>query len=383
MKPKLSIVIPCYNCQDTLEEAVESCFVQGLDNFEVVMVDDGSTDDTKDMMQRLADRYSEIKLFYHEENKGGGATRNTGIRNAKGELIFCLDSDNILDSHSLSKMINFLLEQKVDGVAFYERRFFHSQDKKFYTSHFNTIFNKKITIDNIFDGSGILLDNFLYTKESFLKTCQYPEHHGFDTQCFEMRYLFVGNSVLICPDTFFYHRQNHRKESYFEREFNRGIFSINYFLSIEDIWSIFSSFAKNEILKYDIFRYSSLQKNLSTKLQSLYLEKKLFSSQEGQGVCDNYSPYDDFILNYKQKNNAEAFNVCKKILENGLTYKTIYFALFRSSVGLSGVSSPFVERETINLLEGLTIKPRILNRWYHRNLVMIKVLKVIQKIWKN
>lgn len=382
MKQLLSIIIPCYNCADTLEEAVGSCFVQGLENFEIVMVDDGSTDSTKSLMQELAKKHPKIKLFYHDKNRGGGATRNTGIKNANGTLIFCLDSDNILDAESLQKMIDFLERNKADGVAFHERRFFHSKSKKMYTSHFNTFLDKPITINNIFDRSGILLDNFLYTKESFLKTSQYPEHHGFDTQSFEMRYLSSRSLVLVCPGTFFYHRQNHSELSYFEREFNKGNFSVNYYLAIEDIWRLLSSYAKREILMYDVFKNSSLGENLAIVLQDLYSKNKLFISQEPQGkTADNL--YDDFIANYKQKKYSEALDACKKLLESKINSKIIYFAILRSSVGLSGEDSKSIEKRTAEIIDGLITRPRVLNQWYTRNLLMFRSIQIIKKIWKK
>lgn len=382
MKQLLSIIIPCFNCADTLEEAVESCFVQGLENFEIAMVDDGSTDSTKSLMQELAKKHPEIKLFYHDKNRGGGATRNTGIKNANGTLIFCLDSDNILDAESLQKMINFLERNKADGVAFHERRFFHSRSKKMYTSHFNTFLDKPITINNIFDRSGILLDNFLYTKDSYLRTSGYPEHHGFDTQSFEMRYLIVGNNVLVCPDTFFYHRQNHKEPSYFEREFNKGNFSVNYYFAIEDIWVLLSSYAKKEILIYDVFKNSSLNGNLVVILQDLYSKNKLFTSQEPQGRT-NENLYDDFIANYKQKKYSEALDVCKKLLEAKMNSKIIYFAILRSSVGLSGEDSNSIEKRTAEIINGLITRPRVLNKWYFRNLLTFKGIQIIKKIWKK
>ncbi len=383
MNNKLSIIIPCYNCSDTLIDSVESCYSgESLENFEIVMVDDGSTDNTIEVMKKLASKYKEISLFFHEVNKGGGAARNTGIKNSKGEIIFCLDSDNILDPGSLNKMINYLLEKKVDGVAFGERRFFHSSNRNKFTSTFYSILEKPIIIDNFFDDSGILLDNFLFTKESFLKTEGYPEHHGFDTQSFEMRYTSSGNILHICPGVFFYHRQNHNKPSYFEREFNKGNFSVNYYFAIEDIWFLFSKYAKKEIISYDIFNNSSFSENIVILLQKLYKDKKLFISQGLNESIDvgEYSKYDEFITNYKKKNYSNAFEVCKGLLQSGVSSKIIYFGIIRAGVGLTGEASNSIEKQTNIVIKGLVTKPEVLNKWYHRNLFTLKLIQLIKKI---
>lgn len=380
MKTTLSIIIPCYNCASTLDEAVSSIFSKNFRMpFEVIMVDDGSTDNTRELMKKLANKHSEIRIFYHDKNKGGGAARNTCIKNSTGELIFCLDSDNILDPKSLQKMIDFLFENNVDGVAFHERRFFHSQNKNHYISNFYAIKKETFTVENLFDDSNLLLDNFLYTKKSFLKTKGYPEHHGFDTQCFEARYLSAGNTVIVCPETFTYHRQNRPEASYFEREFNKGNFSVNTYLFIEDVWSLLSSYAKMEIINYDIFKKSSLNENVLIELKNLYKNNKLFKFQYSNEETDysSYKLYDDFIINYQNKKYIEALDVCKKLLENNIKSKLVYFNILRSSIGISGEDTNQIETQTNKIIADLKTESKILNKWYHRNIITLKIVTVI------
>jgi glycosyltransferase involved in cell wall biosynthesis len=255
MTPKLSIIVPCYNCELTLREAVESCYAQDLDltEFEVVMVDDGSKDGTRALMQQLAAEHSNIRLFFHEVNKGGGAARNTGIREAIGEIIYCLDSDNIFAHKSVKSILEYLTDTKSDGAAYYERRFFFGTNTKKFTTHLNTITDRSITLIDLFTTSNTLLDNFFYTKASYLKTAGYPEHHGFDTQCFEMRYLAAGNTVRVCPDSIFYHRQAMQEKSYFERVHSSGMFSVNFMLIFEDIFHLFTPRVQQVLLEFPLF----------------------------------------------------------------------------------------------------------------------------------
>ena len=90
-KHKLSIIIPCYNCTSTLEEALSSVYTQNLTTpFEVIMVNDGSTDSTLVLITELSKKYPYITYYNHEKNRGGGATRNTGIAKTTGDLIYCL-----------------------------------------------------------------------------------------------------------------------------------------------------------------------------------------------------------------------------------------------------------------------------------------------------
>jgi glycosyltransferase involved in cell wall biosynthesis len=92
---KLSMVVPCYNCEATLEDAVASIFRQDpIFPIDITMVDDGSADSTYEVMQRLARQDRRIKVLRHKSNCGGGAARNTAVEHTDGDLIFCLDSDD-------------------------------------------------------------------------------------------------------------------------------------------------------------------------------------------------------------------------------------------------------------------------------------------------
>ncbi|HSQ74487.1 MAG TPA: glycosyltransferase, partial [Bacteroidota bacterium] len=85
MKPKLSIIVPCYNCEETLGEAVDSVYQQEPEvPFDITMVDDASTDGTYDRMRALAARHPGIRIVKHHRNRGGGATRNTAVAHSDG-----------------------------------------------------------------------------------------------------------------------------------------------------------------------------------------------------------------------------------------------------------------------------------------------------------
>lgn len=90
----VSVVIPTYNRAGLMERAVKSVLQQTFKDLEVIIVDDASTDDTGDRIKSLQKIEYCIHNFRHDKNRGAQAARNTGIRNAKGEYIAFLDSDN-------------------------------------------------------------------------------------------------------------------------------------------------------------------------------------------------------------------------------------------------------------------------------------------------
>ena len=114
-KPLVSVVIPCYNYGRFLNEAIESVLLQTFQDFEIIVVDDGSTDsDTIDVLRALNKPKTRI---IRQDNQGISKTRNNGISEAKGKYICCLDADDIILPTYLEKCV-FILETKQLDVCY-------------------------------------------------------------------------------------------------------------------------------------------------------------------------------------------------------------------------------------------------------------------------
>ncbi len=101
--PRVSVIIPTYNRGWILEEAVDSVLEQTYTDFELIVVDDGSTDDTRALLQPYGQRIA----YVHQDNQGVSAARNTGLRLARGELIALLDSDDLWKPAKLARQVAF------------------------------------------------------------------------------------------------------------------------------------------------------------------------------------------------------------------------------------------------------------------------------------
>ena len=110
----LSVTIPSYNSQEYMEKAIKSALVGG-DDIEILVVDDGSSDNTLDIAKKYEAKYPNIVRAIHKENGGHGSAVNTGLENAKGLYFKVLDSDDWFDKESLIKVINFLKEIVTDS----------------------------------------------------------------------------------------------------------------------------------------------------------------------------------------------------------------------------------------------------------------------------
>jgi colanic acid/amylovoran biosynthesis glycosyltransferase len=115
-KPLITVVVPAYNRASTLERCLASVRAQTYPHWEVVVVDDGSADTTRDVVEGLAANERRIRLAVHRERQGAQAARNTGIRAARGEWIAFLDSDDEFLPHSLESRLQRAIEERTDVV---------------------------------------------------------------------------------------------------------------------------------------------------------------------------------------------------------------------------------------------------------------------------
>jgi len=386
MNNKISIVIPCYNSTFTLEESLASIYTQNLTTpFEVILVDDGSTDNTLECIIKLSQKFPHVTYYSHSSNRGGGAARNTGIKKSTGNLIYCLDSDNFFAPNILQKMINFLDEKNADGVAFSERRYFANKNIRDYNSQFYRVSDYPVSIDEMFSNNPPVLDNFLFTKKSFYQTCGYPENHGFDTQCFELRYLSAGLKVFFCPDTYFYHRQAGYNKSYFERVYESGDFSINYYLIYEDILYLFSPLIRHKIIQFDIFKNSAIGDIDGMMRESHDISGNLFFIDEFESYLKpngfeifvnkhlNSSETTDIfclaVYYFKSCNYEQALQLFTKLLDLGINSKIIFYNILRTLTAIGFKKNHFdIERSTSELINSLHAKrqkeifPNLLSR---------------------
>lgn len=114
-EPLVSIITPAYNAARFIGETIESVLAQTYKNWEMIIVDDCSTDDTREIVQSYQEKDSRIKLFTLDKNSGSGVARNKAMDEAKGRFIAFLDSDDLWYPEKLRRQIAFMLD---NGVAF-------------------------------------------------------------------------------------------------------------------------------------------------------------------------------------------------------------------------------------------------------------------------
>ncbi len=112
---KISIIIPVYNTEELVEKCIRSCLSQTYDDIEIIAVDDGSTDSTPAILDRLAGEDARIRVL-HQANAGSSAARNAGIREAGGEYLGFVDADDYIEPDMYEKLVRMAASRHLDVV---------------------------------------------------------------------------------------------------------------------------------------------------------------------------------------------------------------------------------------------------------------------------
>lgn len=177
MNPQVSIIIPLYNKANYIAETIESALLQTYRNKEIIVVDDGSSDNSIQIVSKLIIHNSNIKLIIRRrEPKGASTCRNIGIQHSVGEYIIFLDADDILAPYCLAQRINLITWQKELDFGVFLMQYFKNKP--------NDIQNIVNTLSNKDDISSFLsldipwpITSVIWKKESLCKLNGFNENY--------------------------------------------------------------------------------------------------------------------------------------------------------------------------------------------------------------
>lgn len=229
----LSFLIPAYNCEDVIDEAVGSALGQDLHlNAEVVIVDDCSTDATVQCARAWEARFPDrVRVGFHEHNRGGAATRNTAANLATGDLLYMLDSDNVLTEHCVASQLTLMRETGLDAVSVGQLYYFEGSTDNVIDGWVQRHVDGMSTVRHLFETTKVPPShgNYLYTRRLFDAVGGYPEDAAaMDTWTFGLKHLARGFEIGIDTHSRYLHRLNRPdRESYWSREERAGTNDVN------------------------------------------------------------------------------------------------------------------------------------------------------------
>ena len=185
---KFSIIVPCYNIESNVEALFDRLTTDQYANYEVILLDDCSKDDSFDKMRSIAEEQANFSVYQLEKNGGPGLARNLGLKYAKGEYVIFCDSDDEFDINVLSKIERFLSE--------------HPETDMLVSPHYMVKNGKTVSVDmynkqhgSLMDGGNVILGNLApwgkVYKSDIIKEHQieFPARRTGEDICFVVNYV--------------------------------------------------------------------------------------------------------------------------------------------------------------------------------------------------
>ena len=216
VKDLVSIIVPVYNCEKYFRQCLESIINQSYRNIEIILVNDGSTDNSGEICDTYASNDNRIRVI-HTKNSGPAAARNIGIENAKGSLIFFIDADDYVENDALELLIESYNRHKVDMVAGNFNKVKNSNIESKDNITFSS--NKLLTKQDILDYSKCYLKKpnrfllFAFSWGRLFKTSIIKENniffntdlHTFEDVTFNFEYLKYTNNIFFLKKNIYNH----------------------------------------------------------------------------------------------------------------------------------------------------------------------------------
>lgn len=232
-KDMVSIVVPVYNSAKFLNDTIKTVQEQTYSNWELIFVDDGSMDDSVEIIKSFQKSDKRIKLFEQQKNYGAALARNKGINESQGNYLCYIDADDLWDKEKLEKQVKFMKENNCEfsftGYEFADEKGIPNGSKVFIP--------KKIDYNHALRNTTIWTSTVMFDLNRLSKNDIYmPNVKSEDTACWwkilrKIKYAYGLNEIL----------------SYYRR--TAGTLSSNKFEAIKRIWHLYRKQEKLNIFK--------------------------------------------------------------------------------------------------------------------------------------
>lgn len=195
---KVSIIIPTYNQESYIKETLDSVLAQSYENWECIVVDDGSNDNTQDIVLKYCEKDDRFR-YLKQENQGPSAARNNGISNSSGEYILPLDSDDLIDKNYIKEAAEILSASPEIKVVYCLAEFFGDINASWELLEYE--YDKMLFGNMIFCSA-------MYRRADYDKTEGYNSNmrDGFEDWDFWLSFIKKEDIVFRIPKVYFYYR---------------------------------------------------------------------------------------------------------------------------------------------------------------------------------
>lgn len=228
----ISIIVPIYNVENYLRQCLDSIMSQTYQNFECLLINDGSPDNSADICREYVEKDSRFRYF-EKENGGVASARNLGIERSKGQYITFIDSDDWVESDYLEVLYKSLIDEKADvAVSTYKQ--FNMDDNNYYVHSYQRGYDRKVfTNEELIDSLPLLYGydstyNFVSCKLITRNLLEYIRFnlstgYGEDMEFWSKVFLIAKKIVYVNKDTYIYRTNNDSSKHYEEENIRNNI----------------------------------------------------------------------------------------------------------------------------------------------------------------
>lgn len=323
---EISVIVPVYNCEMYLEECIEGIINQSFRDIEIICVDDGSTDNSLDMLKGFARKDDRIQV-YSQENLGAGVARNFAVSKSSGRYLFFMDSDDILYTNALERVQRSCENAKADLLFFKAVNYLEDSDSYFKMDYyymdkiFESVGDNPFSLgdieDNIFDISVrpfaklFRRDLVVDSDAKFGETLSCNENKFFWDTLFNSKRMIFHNEVLYVK------RDNVKSHSN-----PHDVRNFDAFIEFNDIFEIFKkhdAFDRHKGRLYNwkienlFLRFEMMDVDLRGKFKEMMMNEFLEMNSDGEishllgernmliyESCLNSNTCDEFMLEIKK-----------------------------------------------------------------------------------
>lgn len=242
--PKISIVVPIYNSGKFLKKCIDSLVNQTFKDIEILLINDGSTDNSQEIIDEYVEKYPDMCKSFMRENSGQAVSRNFGINNSSGDYIFFVDSDDYLEYNTCEIAYNYAIKNGLDIVCFnfyeeYENKvekyssyyFFNDypKDKKYILNE-TSVWNKIIRRELLKKNNLLFLENYIYEDLELIP-----------------RLALYTSKIDFIPEKL-YHYVIHQNSTMRQKEYNKKMQNI--FVVMDKLYEKFTGTKYEKELEY-------------------------------------------------------------------------------------------------------------------------------------
>lgn len=326
---KISIILPVYNGEDIIEKCIKSILNQTYENFELIIINDASSDNTTNIINEISKKDSRIKIIHNKKNSGVSKSRNLGIEEATGEYITFIDSDDFYEKNALEIMHKLITEHDVDALRFAYNICSNNTEKRLYSEKYtNKLYNKNNISEFIKDILSNDLQGYLWLiilKSQYAKEVKFNESLGMmEDTVWYIEILNKIDTIYFTNEVLYNYTNNIDSASHSLEKSKRNIENV---LLIN---KIYNDFYKNE--QYKTIYSTGLIGVLLENVYKFALSKE--SSQEKKiylkTLKDN-ADYIDILKNANLKEIRADRRILVYLINNKLTFFLILYCKLKEN----------------------------------------------------